>query len=191
MAGIALRNSFLLTSPSPLASHSRKRSSTLPAFWRSAAAICSWIGGASGPSSRSILPSVVLALFLPFCAASFARSSRPRLVACNLVAALFSSATSALLAATAARASRPRLMACSRVAAAFSSAAVAASMAAATAADAASSSAANNASSAASAASASSSLSSSSSSSAATAPETGAARSAAACLRACCPRFMA
>eukprot|EP00900_Chrysochromulina_parva_P020357 jgi/Chrpa1/2955/Chrysochromulina_OHIO_Genome00002282-RA len=59
MAGIALRNSFLLTSPSPLASHSRKRSSTLPAFWRSAAAICCWIGGASGPSSRSILPSVM------------------------------------------------------------------------------------------------------------------------------------
>mmetsp|Transcript_1676 Transcript_1676/g.4710 ORF Transcript_1676/g.4710 Transcript_1676/m.4710 type:complete len:204 (+) Transcript_1676:149-760(+) len=55
-AGMALRNSGKLTSPSPSASHSRKRSSTRAEFLRRAAASCTEIGGASGPSSRSMLP---------------------------------------------------------------------------------------------------------------------------------------
>ena len=45
------------TSPSPSASHSRSRSITRPDDARSADASWSLIGGASGPSSRSMSPS--------------------------------------------------------------------------------------------------------------------------------------
>mmetsp|Transcript_18548 Transcript_18548/g.50313 ORF Transcript_18548/g.50313 Transcript_18548/m.50313 type:complete len:254 (-) Transcript_18548:81-842(-) len=50
---IASRNSALSTEPSPLSSHSRKRSSTLPACLASASRSCSAMGGAPSVSSRS------------------------------------------------------------------------------------------------------------------------------------------